>query len=207
MNDTLSTPIPGLVDLQPAPDLRADREERVAIDVVQQVHAEQDREREVFPSDRGKATRKSGRSDRRTGRGDLHDGADTSEGIQLGSISERIAPLYSRATSEARPTRQAGGKRKGPKAENQESRSDRKISRRRPSVPCSRLSVLNWPRQPSRTRRGVGGWPTRHRGKRVARCRSGRCRGCGGSGSRPCSGGSPAGCRRRSAASDRAASP
>ena len=43
MNDEYSTPKLRIADVQVALDLRPDREEGVAVDVVQQVHAEQDR--------------------------------------------------------------------------------------------------------------------------------------------------------------------
>ena len=54
MNDAPSTPYQSSSIVQIALDLRADREERVAVDVVQQVHAEQDRQREVGAADGGK---------------------------------------------------------------------------------------------------------------------------------------------------------
>ena len=46
-------PVPLVIDRQIALDLRADREERVTVDVVQQVHAEQDRQREIGATDGG----------------------------------------------------------------------------------------------------------------------------------------------------------
>ena len=45
--------VPEIVDVELLLDLRADREERIAVDIVQQVHAEQDREREISAADGG----------------------------------------------------------------------------------------------------------------------------------------------------------
>src|SRR5271165_2940834 len=63
-------PVPLVIDRQIALDLRADREERVTVDVVQQIHAEQDRQREIGATDGGNDAGFGGSGDRgvRTGR-------------------------------------------------------------------------------------------------------------------------------------------
>src|SRR5208283_4243597 len=63
-------PVPLVIDRQIALDVRADREERVTVDVVQQVHAEQDRQREMGATDGGNDAGLGGRGDEgvRTGR-------------------------------------------------------------------------------------------------------------------------------------------
>ena len=62
--------VPEVVDVQVVLDLCSDREERVTVDVVQQIHAEQDRHREIGATDGGNDAGFGGRGDRgvRTGR-------------------------------------------------------------------------------------------------------------------------------------------